>query len=415
MTLGSFSLAEPATGAEGPEALAREALAANPGLEALAARSAELAALASATGTWADPVLAIEYLNAPVDSLSLNDHPMSALQLRLRQAIKPRGWSRLREAVAESRTRTSEHALAEARGQLRRDVNVLFWKLTLSRLLENVTRAHVDRTEDLLNAVRARYETGAAGQHQVLRLRVLRDRLRDDLQDFSRAKRELSAALRRSLAREPGASFSTPESVEPRPVAGRALDWLVLARQQRPELKRVEESIRTAEAGADLARIKGRPDVTLWVAYRARQIDTALDDGTEQVSAGVSVPIPWGSSQRSRAERSAKLQESRRQRALLAAELDQIEAELTTIHARWTRAFEQASVYRDRLTPDARTALESSFTDYRVGRADFSALYEAEVDLLELERTLHSATVQTHIQAAEAGAIIGAPPTGGQP
>ena len=97
---------------------------------------------------------------------------MSALQLQAQQTIPPWGWSRLREEVAESRTLTSEHALEEAKSQLRRDVFELFWKLTLSRMLEEVTRQHVARTEELLEAVRARYETGAAGQHQLLRLGV---------------------------------------------------------------------------------------------------------------------------------------------------------------------------------------------------------------------------------------------------
>jgi hypothetical protein len=53
--------------------------------------------------------------------------------------------------------------------------------------------------------------------------------------------------------------------------------------------------------------------------------------------------------------------------------------------------------------------------DYTVGRADFAALFEAEVALLDLERTLLSATAQTHIQAAAADATIGAASRGGRP
>jgi outer membrane protein TolC len=144
-----------------------------------------------------------------------------------------------------------------------------------------------------------------------------------------------------------------------------------------------------------------------------RAIDT--DDGTDQVSAGISIPIPWGSAKRSRADRAAQLQAARGGRARLAAELDRIESELEAIHARWTRAAEQAVAYRERLTPAARATLETSFSDYTVGRADFAALFEAEVALLDLERTLLAATVQTHIQAAAADATIGVAHRGGRP
>ena len=409
------SLATSALAVDDPAALAEEALAANPSLEALRARISELDALAGAAGAWSDPVLGIEYSNAPVDSFSLRDHPMSALQLQAQQTIPPWGWSGLREKVAASRAQASEHALEEAKSQLRREVFELFWKLTLSRMLEDVTRQHIARTEELLEAVRARYETGAAGQHQLLRLGVLRDRLRDDLGNFVRADSVLSAALSRALSRDAERSFTTPADLDPKSVSGSVSDWLALARSDRPELKRLEESIRTAETAAELARVDGRPDVTVWMKYRVRTVDTPLDDGTDQISAGFSIPIPWGSAKRSRAERVAQLQVARAGRARLVAELDRIESDLTAIHARWTRAFEQALEYRDNLTPDARATLETSLSDYTVDRAGFATLFEAEVAVLDLERTLVSATVQTHIQAAAADASIGIASRGGRP
>ena len=411
-----LALATSARAIDDPEQLAEEALRANPGLEMLRARTSELDALAGASGTWSDPVVGIEYANVPIDEIpSLSKHPMSALQFQAQQTIPSWGWSRLREEVAESRTLASEHGLAEAQSRLRREVFGLYWKLARSRMLEQVTRNHISRTEELLEAARARYESGVAGQHQLLRLGLLRDRLRDALGDFTRVDRVLSAALSRTLSRDEESAFVTPLELEPQPVAGSVAEWLARAREERPELKRLEELIQTAERSAELARIDGRPDVTLWMKYRVRTVDTDLDDGTDQVTAGFSIPIPWGSAKRSRAEQAAQLQAARGGRARLEAERDRIESVLTAIHARWTRAFEQAIEYRERLAPTALATLEASLSDYSVGRADFATLFDAEVALLELERTLLGATVETHIQAAEAEASIGAAPRGGRP
>ena len=409
------SLATASGAVDEPGKLADEAIETNPTLEALRARIAELDALAGAAGTWSDPVIGVEYQNAPVDTFALDDHPMSALQLGVQQTLPPWGRSRLREEVAASRALASEHALVEAQSQLRREVFQLYWRLSLSRMLEGVTREHVARAEELLEAVRARYEIGQVGQHQLLRLGVLRDRLRDDLGNFVRADRVLIAALSRTLSREPGGTFATPPDVEPRPLGESVSDWLAVARAERPELKRLGESIRTAETAAELAQVDGRPDVSVWMKYRVRRIDTPEDDGTDQVSAGVSIPIPWGSAKRSWADRAAQLQAARGGRARLAAELDRIAAELEAIHARWTRAFEQAVEYRERLTPAARATLETSLSDYTVGRADFATLFDSEVALLDLDRILRTATVQTHLQAAAADATIGVSRGGGRP
>jgi cobalt-zinc-cadmium efflux system outer membrane protein len=408
-------LATAAAAVDEPGKLADEAVEANPTLEALRARTAELDALAGSAGTWSDPVIGVEYSNVPVDTFALDDHPMSAVQFQAQQTLPPWGWSRLREEVAESRVLASEHALEEAQAQLRREVFELYWRLTLSRLLEQVTREHAAWAEDLLEAVRARYETGRAAQNQVLQLQVLRDRLQDDLGDFARADRVLSAALSRTLSREPGSAFSTPPELAPIPVDGSVASWTALAREERPELQRLEESIRTAEKSAEVARVEGWPDVSVWMKYRLRTIDTEQDDGTDQISAGISIPIPWGSAKRSRAERAAQLQAANAGRARLAAELDRIESELEAVHARWTRAFEKSVAYREHLIPDARAALETSYSDYTVGRADFATLFDAETTLLDLERTLFSSTAETHMQAAAADAVIGAAHDGGRP
>jgi len=410
-----LSLTTTAGAADEPANLAHEAIEANPTLEAMRARITELSALAGAAGTWSDPVIGVEYSNAPVDTFALNDHPMTAVQFQAQQTLPPWGWSRLREEVAESRVLESEHALAEAKTQLRREVFDLYWQLALSRMLAAVTREHVAWAEDLLEALRARYETGRAGQNELLRLQVLRDRLRDDLGDFARADRVLSAALSRTLSREPDSAFSTPPDLVPLPVGGSGPEWVAMAREERPELQRLEDSVRTAEKSAELARVEGWPDVSVWLKYRLRTIDTEQDDGTDQVSAGVSIPIPWGSAKRSQAERAAQMQAARAGRARLAAELDRVESEAESIHARWTRAFEQAVAYREHLIPDARAALETSYSDYTVGRADFATLFDAEATLLDLERTLYTSAAETHIQAAAADAVIGAAHSGGRP
>ncbi len=398
-----------------PEQLAAQAIAANPSLEARRSRVAELEAMASAAGAWEDPRLELAYRNAPVDSLSLRDDPMSGFEVRAEQMLPAWGTSRLRDELALSRARASEHERDEAANRLRREVFVSYWSLVRTRLLEEVTRRHAARADELLRAVRARYEVGAAGQHELLRLTLLRDRLVDELDGFERMDRELRAALARALSREADSPIDTPLLVEPLAVVGEPSVWLAQARDRRPELALLAQRIHTEETAAELAHRERLPDVTVWVGYHARSFDLPGMNDSDLLSAGVSIPLPWGSATRSRAERAARLQAARAETARHRSLSERIGEELERIHARWVRAYEQSLRYRDELVPAGHAALDSVLADYAVGRADFASLYQAEVDLLDLDRTWIEAAIGTHLQAAEAHAVIGATPQGRMP
>ena len=87
----------------------------------------------------------------------------------------------------------------------------------------------------------------------------------------------------------------------------------------------------------------------MWVKYRVRTIDTMTDDGTDFVSLGLSLPIPWGSRKSSLGGEAASLAAGDGARARLAASLDQIEAELISADASWRRAAKKAATYEVRV------------------------------------------------------------------
>jgi len=397
----------PARAAADPIALADEAVRMNPGIESLRARTEALSAIAEAAGSWKDPVVGIEYVNAPVDSFRLDRSPMSGLQFSLQQNLPEWGWSRASKDVAGAQLEASRHATADAQLQLRHTVERLYWELALSGQLHRVTREHLERTQELLDAVQLQYEVGRVGQNAVLRLGVLGDRLRQDLEDFDRVDRQITAGLNRALSRPAQTRFETPARTEPKPVAGTASQWLDLAREQRPNLKRIREEVRVEEQSARLARIEARPDLNVWAKYRLRTIDTPADTGTDFVSIGLAVPIPWGSRKQALAREAAHHAAGRGARARLDAAVDEIEAELHSVEAAWSRAFEKATAYHASLIPAARATLESTMSDFSVGKAGFASLYESEVDLLMLESAYITASIETHIRSSAARSISG--------
>jgi outer membrane protein TolC len=349
------------------------------------------------SGAWMDPTFSAEYSNVPIDAPVLGKHPMSGVQLTLRQTIPWPGKISTREDEAKSRVHQEQLGLAEQKVQLRASVRHAYYRLALARQLRAVTARHLKLTRDFLDVVRIKNEAGLAAQHEYLRLRVLADKLTDDLSSFEEDERSLTSVLNAALHRPEGVPVATPERT---PVTAPASDASALAGQaarRRPLLQRSTAEAETYRAAARRAARDGYPDITVWAGYRVRT--PAGDDmGTDFLSLGVSLPLPLFYDARSGSER--RKNEALAQAALetRAADLDAIRGNLGKTIAAWKRAAEQAHTYREQLTPEARLALEATFAAYQVGRAEFSALFQAELELLNFERT----TLMAESRAADA-------------
>jgi len=405
-------LAAPARGADDLDALVQAALAANPDLAARRARVDELGALADVSRAWPDPMFGVEASNLPVDSFRLDRHPMSGVQLELQQTIPAPGSRKRSSEVAEAKVAASEQMLAESELQLRAAVETTWWQLVLNRQLQGVVTRHIADTDELIAAVRARYEVGGTGQSNLLRFQLLRDQLQESLSDLEQDERVTVAALRKAIA-HPEHTFATPAQTDPLGVTGDADRWLAAARTSRPLLRQIDAEVTEAEARAALARASAAPDVTLWAGYRIRVPQVSGDPGVDFFSLGASVPIPVSSAHVAAGQRDAALQAAKQAEARKASALDQIRSDLRSIDARWARADDKATSYDQTLVPEAQQTLDTTLSDYRVGKADFASLYEAEVALLQLDRATRVAKVETHIQQSRARAAIGTEPPRG--
>ena len=393
--------------ASDPSALVANAVAAHPTLDALHHTERALRARARVAGAWPDPLISVEYSNAPVDTWTLSDHPMSGVQLRVEQQIRPARFSTLSREVGRLQADASAYDVDESALALALAVRRTFWTLTLTRQLRTITTEHLRRTEELLAAVSVRYETGTVGQHAVLRLQLLRDRLTDELADFETREVELVAALQQARATD--GSVDTPADIAPRPPPTQR-DWRASADAHRPRLKKLRTDERAANTSAQLARIDARPEPTVWAGYRVRTVTTNVDAGTDFVSFGIGIPVPTGSARSASGARAAALARSQAARATYTSVMDEVVADMQTILARWVRARDKANVYTEQLIPAARAALHTTQSDFTVGRAEFASLFDGEVALLDLERARIAAAIETHLQHAEATAVLGAPP-----
>lgn len=386
--------------------LAAAATAANPSIAAAQIRIKALGLRVQQAGAWKDPVAAFEYSNMPIDGPIPGRHAMSGLQLKIQQTFTYPGKIGLRQEVARGQVREEKQRLAELKVQLAAMVRRAYYRLALVRQLRKVTKGHIKLIDQFLDVVRIKYEVGKVGQHDLLRLQLLRNKLKDDLSNFDRDDRALVETINATLRRGARQVIATPDRLTVARPPADAQPLLAEAARRRPLLALYVEQARTRRAAAKRAAREGYPDITAWFGYRIR-LEAGADPGTNFVTLGVSVPLPLSYDDRARSsqlEQEALALAAEQQRG---AELDAIRAGLGRLLANWRRAHQEAGVYRGKLMPLAHRTLDATFAAYRVGRADFASLFQAEVQLLQFERTIRKAEATAMLSQIDVEALMG--------
>jgi outer membrane protein TolC len=158
---------------------------------------------------------------------------------------------------------------------------------------------------------------------------------------------------------------------------------------------------------ADLAGSEVLPDPTFFISYGLRSELENGGTGRDLITIGVGIPIPFFSISRYGAKTQEAIAFSRVTDAKRDAVLDAISGELAEARAKWQRAFNKLKQYRNQLVPEAHKTLDATFSSYQVNQADFTSLYEAQLELLNFEKTIRIATFQGLLAQTTIEQLIG--------
>jgi len=170
--------------------------------------------------------------------------------------------------------------------------------------------------------------------------------------------------------------------------------------RQRPEIARMKEAIRLAEAISELEQAGRTPDPALTFGFR-------LDHGSDSRAfvAGVSLPIPLFNRNEA-AVRSAHLRVTRARRELDAATAEATAA-FRAAYEEMARARMSAILLRDDVLPAASEAFESARKGYTLGKFDYLVLLDAQQTLFDARREYLSALLSYHEATATLEGLIG--------
>lgn len=367
----------------GLEAYLREALEANPRLEAFEQYYNAATERIPQAASLPDPMLQVTRF---VESVQTRTGPQDTVLL-LSQQIPWFGTLENREAVASSEAEALWYAYQAEQLTLVREVSEAFHEYGYTGRALELTGKNLDLLKQLEPIVEERVKGGGT-LNALLRLKVETGKLDDRLRSLEQEREVQSIRLSELMALPGHELLPLPEwrqpGLEDLPDAGLA----VALEEQNPELKMLARKIESAGARQELARLARYPDLKFGINYidiGSPEVNpTTPDAGKDPWGVTVSVNLPlWsGKNKAARAEARAGRHAAEREydERLLA-----LRAELRTSRARFTDARRRMELYRESLLGLARQAVENSRSSYESGQGSILELIDSERSLLELE------------------------------
>lgn len=384
--------------------LAREA---NPALRAARLRADVAAERVPQAGALPNPMLGFGLMNRQIADFGSTAEPMLQNRIEFSQRLPWPGklgfseerWELLASAGALDAEETELALIAR--------VKAVYYRLAFMDraliIMEN-TRGLLREFLDVSSTL---YAVGEGLQQDVLQAQVAVASMTEDITVVEQDRLATAARLNALLGR--AATVAVEELGLPPP--GEELPpveaLMVLADAQRPGLQAARERARAAEAGYRAARRAIYPDFTVGMAYSQRP---QFNDWLSFMVA-ISLPVWAGKSHLPLRREMAAMQAEEEARAIDL--YNETFARIAERRAEAERARKLVALYSTSVLPQARAAVESALSAYRVGKVDFMTLVQNEltVNRFEIESVRLAAEYQRavgELQALVASDLEGA-------
>ncbi|HEX5750828.1 MAG TPA: TolC family protein [Archangium sp.] len=329
-----------------------------------------------------DPVLQLGIQNDGFNGLMIGEMETSYFSIMVSQSLPFPGKRALRSEVAKLGATAASAQMGRVRLSIEAEVRRGYLELLLTRerlmLLERLQTLWKQSAE----MARIRYETGEGAQSDLLRAQLELNRLRQRRIALQAEERVRVQTLNRLSGRPLETPLPTTTRVrdlgvpEPGDVEATEKDAL----ERSPELAQQRALVAQAGQQVALARKERLPDFTVSAGVMPRGGDFPP---MWQANIGVPLPIFSGSKQdRVVAERSAQADASARAVEALEQVLRlRVRERLIALAA----LRDTAAIYRDGLLMQSAATAESTLTQYRVGRASFASVLEANTGIIRDE------------------------------
>ena len=350
-------------------------------------------------GALPDPMLMLGLRNRPFDLGTGERMTANAIELSQRFPWPGKlGFGEDRERrLAEASTFDADELEAELLAR----VKTRYYELAyLDRAIE-VMRETRDLLRQFFDVSSALYAVGEGLQQDVLQAQIAIAQVTEQITVAEQQRVAGAARLNALIGREatqPVGALHLPSGLPPLPTLGTLMDQ---AAGSRPAILAARARVDAAEAGRRAAARAKYPDVTVTLGYGQRPEFEDLFS----LMLGVNLPL-WSGAKYAPRER-----EMRAMRAAADARAtdlwNETYAQLAELRAEAEQARNLSSLYAESVLPQARAAVESALSAYRVGNVDFMTLLNNEMTVNRYEIEVVRLTAAYYRAVARIDALTG--------
>jgi len=378
------------------------ALDGNP--EVIAAEKAWKAAQARSTqaGAFPEPELELEYEELP-GMTRFGD--FGERSFGVTQPIEsPFKWWRRRQAAHQAAEAVHLGVLGMSRLDITAQVEVAYDRILLQHAKLSYSETAAQLAGAFLEKARLRLEAGDIRRLEVLVAEVEAgravNRLSQARSDLAVARAELNTLLGRGLGRS--LTISGQLTLQKRSLSLEALQKLALER--RPDLRGAESALSSARSEQGAAKAALLPDLDLKLFRHTVREPTGSEDYW-RVGLALQLPL-WGASRQrgewaeaaALAEQAAAEMDHRRNQILLEVEIAFLKAEMTS---------NQAQLFEEDIVRAAEGSFEMAASRYRVGKATYLEVLDAQRALMEVREEYAEALFNHQVALTDLARAIG--------
>jgi len=355
-------------------------------------------------GTLPDPEINIGYTLNPMMSESvLGQFSASAMQM-----FPWFGTLQTRRDMQRASAEAGYERLNSRQLDLFRNIQTTWFDLTELNQKIAIAQETIELIRDLEALVEVRYETGRAGQADLLRIQMEEQRLHTLIENLQDKVSPIRARFNAYLNRDPDTEVETTDRIEQRDYNLDEDQLRAQIQELNPEFSELDAREQMLNNQQDLARLNGRPTFGLGIEVMGRNFGpmSMFPDSKEMFAAMATIRVPlwrsrYSAQNRQASEQLRSVDYSRIQTG------NRLNTELEQALEQYRESERNISLLTEELLPRAEQALSILSEEYAAGNTRFDEVLQVQRQLLDLELEQIEAIVKQYKAIINIEALVG--------
>ena len=310
------------------------------------------------------------------------------------------GKRQLRAHVAEHEADSMEAQSDSLRRTVVANLKKMYFQLAYIQQTFDVLLKSDQLLNQVQSAAEMRYRVGQGTQQDVLKAQLQHTKVLQEIAHHHQEEGRLEAQIKQLLGRPQESPDVEAETLAARPLPYAVAELIEKAREQNPDLRSKEASIRQQETRVELAHKNFRPDFNLQYMYEHN-----ASQFRDYYVATFGIRLP--NRGRQKAELAEAQQNQLRAQGELDAESQRVLSEVQQQYVLVTTSADRLKIYSDGLIPQAEATFQSGLAAYQSNRQDFESLLSSFLDVLNLDLEYRSELVEHESAFAELERLTG--------